>query len=186
MSWKFRVLLGVLMFLASVVWIKLPSQATNDKKSSSEKYNEAARNTVTQVGDFSVVKPSAFGASEAVRDMPNSVPDAHLRRVFYLTKGQLRQSALEDEAIAKGITLEQFLKEINPLNTRELKKVIPGAGAGEKFKDPLMDKSVQSNAPQAMPIPDLTFNGNTQADNAAQGIGGVLPPDTIGDVGPNH
>ena len=189
MNWKLRVLLGVLLCLAAVVWIKLPSQATNNqvnKKSSREKYNEAARKTVTQVGDFSVVKPSAFGASEAVSDMPNSVPDAHLRRVFYLTKDQLRVSALEDEAIAKGITPEQLLKEINPFNTRELKKVIPGAGAGEKFKDPLMDKSVQSDAPQAMPTPDLTFNGNTQADNASQGIGAILPPDTIGDVGPNH
>ncbi|MBA3601157.1 MAG: hypothetical protein H0W45_07975, partial [Acidobacteria bacterium] len=186
MSWKFRVLLGALIFLAAVVWIKLPSQATNNKKSSSEKYNEAARKTVTQVGDFSVVKPSAFSASEAVRNMPNSVPDAHLRRVFYLTKDQLRVSALEDEAIAKGITQEQLLQEINPFNTRELRKVIPGAGAGEKFKDPLMNKSVQSDAPQAMPTPDLTFNGNTQADNASQGIGNVLPPDTIGDVGPNH
>jgi len=190
MNWKFKVIFVCLAVLVAAIFVKLPrqtvSQAVNNKHPSSKNYDEAAKKTVTQVGDFSVVKPSAFSVSGKVRDMPTSVPDAHLLRVFYVTKNQQRELMLEEEALAKGITKEQLVVEINTLNTRELKKAIPGAGVGENFKDPLMGKSVPTYAPQAMPTPDLTFNGNTQADNAQAGFGAVVPPDTIGDVGPIH
>ncbi len=186
MNWKYRLLSIFTVVLAAVILVKLPSQATNNETDSSKNYDETIRRTVTQIGDFSVVAPSAFGVSENISDVPNSVPDAFLRRVFYVTKNQMRELALEKEALERGITKEQIVEEINALNLRDLKKIIPGAGAGDNFKDPLMDNAVSRNAPQAMPTPDLTFNGNTQADNAAQGFGGVLPPDVIGDVGPNH
>ena len=187
MNWKFRALLGILVVLAAVVWIKLPSQATSENIAATKEYNDVAARTVRQVGEFSVVTPSAVGETGPVSEMDGSVVDAHLRRVFYMTKSQMREEILERDAIAKGIPPEQYIQEINSLNLRDLKKTIPGAGAGESFKDPLMDKSVsENNAPQAMPTPDLTFDGNIQADNSAAGAPNVAPPDTIGDVGPNH
>ncbi len=187
MSWKIRTLLGVLVVLAAVAWIKLPSHATSEETAPSREYNDVSARTVRQEGEFSVVIPSAVGETGPISEMDGSVIDAHLRRVFYVTKQQMRESILEQDAIAKGIPPEQYIQEINSLNLRELKKTIPGAGAGESFKDPLMDKSVsQTDAPQAMPTPSLTFDGNVQADNSAAGAPNVAPPDTIGDVGPNH
>jgi len=177
----------MLVILAAVAWIKLPSQATNENAAPSQEYNDAVARTVRQVGEFSVVIPSAVAETGQISEMDGSVVDAHLRRVFYVTKQQMREQILEQDAIAKGIPPEQYIREINSLNVRELKKTIPGAGAGESFKDPLMDKSIsQSDAPQAMPTPSLTFDGNAQADNSAAGAPNVAPPDTIGDVGPNH
>lgn len=56
-----------------------------------------------------------------------------------------------------------------------------GAGAGDgRFTDPLLQFNNQ-RAPSVMPAA-TTFVGF----NATQGCGGCLPPDTNGDVGPNH
>ena len=183
MNWKFKILLGIIAITAAAVWIKMPSQANNEN-TKSRTYDDIALETVTRVGEFSVVTPSAVGLTGAVSEMDGNVVDAHLRRVFHLTGQQMRETLLERDAIAKGIPPEEFIKEINSLNLRELKKVIPGAGAGESFKDPFADKSVSPDAPQAMPTPSLTFDGNAQTDNTAAGAPNVAPPDTIGDVGP--
>lgn len=77
--------------------------------------------------------------------------------------------------------------EINLNNIEIIKRPLSGAGLGDRnFVDPLLEKNLRPNAPQAMPTPSLTFNGASQTDNAAQGIGAVLPPDTDGEFGPNH
>ncbi len=186
MNWKLRALLGVMVILAAVAWIKMPSQATGENKTPTQEFNDVAARTVTQVGEFSVVIPSEVGVTPPLSELDGSVMDAHLRRVFYLTKSQMREEILERDAIAKGISPEQYIQEINSLNLRDLKKTMPGAGAGESFKDPLMDKSVSADAPQAMPTPSLTWDGNAQTDNTTAGAPNVAPPDTIGDVGPNH
>ncbi|MCY7347395.1 MAG: carboxypeptidase regulatory-like domain-containing protein, partial [Pyrinomonadaceae bacterium] len=186
MNWKFRTLLGILAVVIAVIWIKMPSQATNGENAPSPNFDEIAAQTVTKVGEFSVVTPTAVGLTSSIAEMDESVVDAHLRRVFYMTKQQMREVILERDAIAKGIPLEDYIQEINTLNLRELKKVIPGAGAGESFKDPFADKSIAPDAPQVMPTPSLTFDGNAQTDNTTAGAPNVAPPDTIGDVGPNH
>lgn len=186
MNWKLKLMLLGAAVLVAALLVSLPSQAVNNEPSLSRSYEETARQTVTEINGFSVVKPSGFGVSKNFRDYPTDLSDARLLRAFYITKNQQRELMLEEEALAKGITKEQLVEEINTLNTKEIKKAIPGAGAGEKFTDPLMYKSAQSDAPQAMPTPILTFFGNTQTDNAVAGLGAVLPPDTIGDVGPNY
>ena len=109
------------------------------------------------------VAPLNFAVTPAVRDFPTSVPNA-----------------------AELAASEKF-REINPLNKRVIKPIIPGAGAGSgDFKDPLVDRS-RANLPSlSMPLPSLTFDGASQVDNAAQGIGLVVPPDVNGDVGLNH
>ncbi|MGH9160080.1 MAG: carboxypeptidase-like regulatory domain-containing protein [Vicinamibacteraceae bacterium] len=52
---------------------------------------------------------------------------------------------------------------------------------------PTGDAAAQRVAPQAaMPSPLLSFEGLSNEDNVDQFGFGVLPPDTVGDVGPNH
>lgn len=53
--------------------------------------------------------------------------------------------------------------------------------------DEWMDLAVQFIVPSPlMPAPILTFEGLSSQDNANVYGGRVLPPDTVGDVGPNH
>jgi subtilisin-like proprotein convertase family protein len=49
-------------------------------------------------------------------------------------------------------------------------------------KDPLAGLGSKLNQPNAMPTPSLTFLGQIQTESMC----GCLPPDTNGDVGPNH
>src|SRR6266446_1485668 len=49
-------------------------------------------------------------------------------------------------------------------------------------RDPLVGLERRTNQPQVMPVPALTFLGQT----AAESMCGCLPPDTNGDVGPNN
>ena len=111
------------------------------------------------------VAPQAFGITMAVRDLPVVDPNA-----------------LQLLASFKP-------KEANPFNKKIIKPLIPGAGVGfDAFTDPLVAQSRAFITPPAMPspLPGSTFDGATSADNAAQGIGGLVPPDVNGDVGLNH
>ncbi len=111
------------------------------------------------------IAPTAFGITADVRDLPRVDPNA-------------------------AEMLDGFKpKETNPLNRKIIKPIIPGAGAGAgsgDFKDPLVDRGrhPQLLAPWSAAI--TTFDGATSADNAAQGIGALSPPDVNGEVGLNH
>ena len=49
------------------------------------------------------------------------------------------------------------------------------------------DGAVQLEAPTInIPAPSLTFEGLGRTENIAAGFGNLSPPDTVGDVGPNH
>lgn len=66
---------------------------------------------------------------------------------------------------------------------KQFKFPIPGRGADEGdglFTDPLLNLGL-ADAPLAMPSPSLTFLGQTGAEAC-----NCSPPDTNGDVGPNH
>ena len=110
------------------------------------------------------VAPSAFGVTSDIRDLPRLDPNAEAMLASFKPK------------------------EANPFNRKVIKPVIPGAGiAARDFQDPLVANAARGpNAPQAMPLPGLTFNGATSADNTAQGVGSLSPPDVNGDVGLNH
>jgi len=58
-----------------------------------------------------------------------------------------------------------------------------GASALPSGVDPVL-QSTQGSTP--MPVPILSFDGLSNADNGAVLGGGAVPPDTTGDVGPNH
>jgi subtilisin-like proprotein convertase family protein len=76
-------------------------------------------------------------------------------------------------------------------NEAQVERTLPGAWAADRATiDPLAMLSraaSESLAPQAMPGPSLTFNGILSTEVAAANSGSTsMPPDTVGDVGPNH
>ena len=79
--------------------------------------------------------------------------------------------------------------EDNENNEVEVDRTIPEAWADDwKSEDPLAAKSRESalNSPEVMPGPTLTFNG-VLSNNLLTTFGTTsMPPDTVGDVGPNH
>ena len=194
MSWKLRLSLVVVTVLVGVIWIKLPSKADIKAESlPNEDKITYQQDKITKYENGVIrIKPQGFAVSSAVRDMPSSDPDALVNRANYIDPRKLRRATREkaeqkvQDALAQAVDEE----EINRLNAKPYKKVIPGAGAGyDRFEDPLLKKTSELNAPespQAMPTPSLTFNGASQVDNALQGIGNLTPPDVNGDVGPNH
>ena len=75
-------------------------------------------------------------------------------------------------------------------NEVEVDRTVPGAGFGDApFEDPLAKKSRETSSlfsPQVMPGPALTFNGILSANLLTTFGTTSMPPDTVGDVGPNH
>jgi Carboxypeptidase regulatory-like domain/HYR domain len=69
--------------------------------------------------------------------------------------------------------------EINEKNTEEVKK---GVAGGKASPDGALQRERAANAPSVLPTPSLTFEG---IDAVNEG-NSVAPPDTNGDVGPNH
>jgi hypothetical protein len=67
---------------------------------------------------------------------------------------------------------------VNPVQ-QAAENVPPRAPNTAHLKDPVVQRAF---GPFAMPTPILTFDGINQAG----GCGGCLPPDTNGEVGPNH
>ncbi|MBS1797508.1 MAG: carboxypeptidase regulatory-like domain-containing protein [Acidobacteria bacterium] len=107
---------------------------------------------------------SAFGRTSPIRDLP---------QVRYGTKPVKGEVRIED----------------NENNELILERTVPGAGDFAKggFEDLLAVSSRKSAfAPQTMPGPTLTFNGML-SNNVLTTFGTTsMPPDTTGDVGPNH
>ncbi|MBK7706377.1 MAG: VCBS repeat-containing protein [Acidobacteria bacterium] len=138
------------------------------------------------------VEPENFAVTTALRDLPDAKDS---KEPYVSVEERIEEQRIEriqKERIAKGLPRlsEEDLEklEINEQNRERVKKVLPGAGAGDgEFSDPLLRKDADLNAPSAMPTPSLTFDGAGMADNAAAGGGtGFTPPDVNGDVGPNH
>ena len=144
------------------------------------------------------IQPENFGVSTPLRDIPDRDEETIAKELATPSWKTLAKQKRINEVNAgraqKGLppmdenALAEF--EINEQNSKLIKRTKPGMGADAgdgNFVDPLVEKGqVDLNAPQAMPTPSLTFNGATSADNAAVGVGGLSPPDTNGDVGPNH
>ncbi|MGI8788670.1 MAG: FG-GAP-like repeat-containing protein [Pyrinomonadaceae bacterium] len=193
MNWKFRLSLVILLALAIAAIVKMPSQAdTTGNISPKDEGIPSADGKITeyQNGVYKLL-PVNFAVTEPVRDMPTTETDALAKRAGFVSPEELREIKAKNLREKMGVDTgedSEDAKEINPLNTEEFKKIVPGAGAGYgNFIDPLVGKSAtMKDAPQAMPTPSLTFDGATQADNAAQGVGALLPPDVNGDVGLNH
>ena len=194
MNWKLKLTLVLTAISALAIFAKFSSDAKIFAQSSDEAENTVfqKQKAVKYENGTMRLEAQSFGVSGAVRDMPSADPNSLMNRATFVSRRERRKK--RDEARTKKG--ESFLsqlfgfgddEEINKLNSARLKKILPGAGAGDDdFIDPLLERAAKSYAPQAMPTPSLTFNGASAVDNNAQGIGGVTPPDTNGDVGPNH
>ena len=192
MNWKFRASLVITVILAAVIWFKMPSQAeTEDSEKNSaaaETASSAIQEKTTQYENGVMrIEPMNFAVSGKVRDMPTIDKDALVKGAAFKDMRTWRKERAEIERQNREIEApESEEEEINRINAKKVRKVIPGAGDGENFQDPLIGKESLVNSPQAMPTPSLTFNGATAADNTATLGFNVLPPDVNGDVGPSH
>ncbi len=157
-------LLGAVLIAAVSLSSGLSQAQTGPDSANQKDLRVVTRGQMTTYGNGVVhVAPAAFGVTPVVRDLPRLDPNAEAMLASFKPK------------------------EANPFNRKVIKPIIPGAGiAANAFQDPLVYRGAAPNALQAMPTPGLTFNGATSADNAAQGIGSVAPPDVNGDVGLNH
>ncbi len=191
LNWKFKLMIIFGICLTAIISLKMPILEAQSDTESIIKENQSSelQGKITQYSNgVSKIEPTAFGISDAARDMPTSDPDALVNRANFVSAEERREMRIKAELKKKGLDFgEENEKEINELNTEIVKRIIPGAGAGfDAFQDPLVENGSRLYGPQAMPTPSLTFNGATSADNASQGVGGLTPPDTNGDVGPNH
>ncbi len=128
-----------------------------------ENQSPGARGKITEYPNgVSKIEPSAFGITGPLRDLPISDPDAAPAKAEIAQKSE--SSYCEKKVCRKKKSKGTTSTGKTP---RELRRVLPGAGAGEgPFQDPLITNRAGPNAPQAMPTPGLTFNGATSADNA--------------------
>ncbi|MDX6695391.1 MAG: hypothetical protein QOF02_2994 [Blastocatellia bacterium] len=79
--------------------------------------------------------------------------------------------------------------EVNEKNRADIRRVDPNVkpdadAALQYFVDP--ESRSGANAPTVLPTPSLVFDGNSNQDNANLFAFRLSPPDTEGDVGPNH
>ena len=196
MSWKLRLTLVVIVAFAVVVWVKMPSQADTDTDSSSKQDKASFQHDrVTKYENGMLkIQPQNFAVSRAVRDAPKTDPaEALVNRANFVNREEMREEMLEGKKHKESEFFEKEEdEEFNELNAERIKKIVPGAGAGDgAFEDPLLRKNTNPlkygpESPQTMPTPSLTFNGASAVDNAIVGVGNLAPPDVNGDVGPNH
>ena len=104
--------------------------------------------------------------------------------------GYALSSPVRDFGIAKPepgkTTSRRFVGEdesINKNNEKLVKKIIPGLP--DKISSRIQSTAV-INITNLVSAPITSFDGNSNADNAAAYGGMVYPPDVNGDVGPNH
>ncbi len=105
-----------------------------------------------------------FAVTPAARDLPAEFPEGPRRDKF-----------------------DNYVERWERENKDQINPLVTGAGAaGEAaFVDPLL-KFNAAMAPLVMPGPSFTFEGVNSADRLAVFGNQVMPPDTQGDVGPNH
>jgi hypothetical protein len=198
-NWKYKILVILPITFIAVAFIILPSQPGSIAKSTyADDEGRIILNTNGKVlrylNDVYKVEPENFAVTQTMNEIQSSAENTPNYQVRISPKkaAQIRRNKEYDEAREKkGLPpltdAEREKREINQQNGTRIKKIIPGAGLGTgDFVDSLAQKAIKSDAPQTMPSPSLTFDGATNADNVALGIGLVVPPDVNGDVGLNH
>ncbi len=195
MSWKLRVGLAVIAtgLVAAFFFYRAPLQPPSVAKSPDDGMVMPGTNGKARMYPNNVIRiePEGFAVTTALRDLPDAKDQPAEQSAEYKLE-KAREEQRDRDRQAKGLPplteREKEQWEINDRNTERVKRNVPGAGLADRdFTDPLAALSVSPKAPQAMPTPSLTFDGAGMADNSSAGAGtGFSPPDTNGDVGPNH
>lgn len=124
-----------------------------------------------------VVQAKGFAESAPVRDM---TPTAKQRDSREKAKGIVR-----DRPFESGVG-EEGGKEINKENREIIHHIDPTAPHTPDEALSYKEGGQRSpSVPQMLPAPAVSFDGITEADTETIGQG-FLPPDTNGEVGPNH
>ncbi|HQZ94940.1 MAG TPA: carboxypeptidase regulatory-like domain-containing protein [Pyrinomonadaceae bacterium] len=163
----FRVLLSLFVLCLAVgVFLRYSEKASSQK---------ADTNDVVQSGQAPVASQAvAFGISQAVRDLPEMADPNWELDPERAARAAARRAKQED-------------KIKNPFNAKTIKNIVPGAGvAGSNYAfrdEALPDAPAQ---PSVLPTPGVSFEGLSSQDNQTTFGTTFAPPDTVGDVGPNH
>ena len=147
-----------------------PAPKSNKNKSKAAAAKTSSANRLrTPLQDPSDPKPISvqaenFAVSPPLRDIANDGPSVEV---------DVRQE--EDESA----------------ENRSVREVTAAALAAAKQMSTMQamkaDTAMQAEAPTLnIPTPSLTFEGLGRTENIAAGFGNLSPPDTNGDVGPNH
>jgi subtilisin-like proprotein convertase family protein len=115
------------------------------------------------------VKAVGFAESLPLRDLPQTFAADY-------SKGNSLKYGKEDRQVGK-------------LNSKAIRKIDPNVkpdtdAALQLFTD--SSAKADADAPSVLPAPSVVFDGNSNADNATLFGFRLSPPDTNGDVGPNH
>jgi hypothetical protein len=165
-----RLLLLTLLFCFAIAAWLLPSQAQRaPQRSASSGARTPARSPrpravkpAQKPGDSKPLVPVFAQAAEFAESVPVRNLPATTRTI----------------SNSKGGAPEIEPHEINEKNSEEVRLEVPGIKGS--FDGGLQDSS-RTSAPNVLPAPSLTFEGVAFADG-----NNVAPPDTNGDVGPNH
>jgi hypothetical protein len=190
---RYAILIGLVV---AFIFALLPSLPDSIAKSSDEgKMIENTKGRVVKyANDVYKVQPENFAVSRSISEIaatseniPNNKPKLSAKKEAQI----LREKEYDKRRVEKGLPpltdAEKNELEINRQNAAKTKTIVPGAGLGtDDFTDSLVNKGLNPDAPQTMPLPSLTFDGATSADNVAIGNGLFTPPDVNGDVGTNH
>ena len=163
----FRILLSLFVLSVTVgIFLRYSETASSQ---------HAERASGVPDGNAPIVSQAVgFAVSQAVRDLPEVVDPK-----FELDPDRAAKAA------AKRAKQEEKIK--NPFNAKTIKNAVPGAGAAASnyaFRDEALPDAPA--APSVVPTPGVSFDGLSSQDNQTTFGTTFAPPDTVGDVGPNH
>lgn len=195
MNSKFRVsiiLAAGLMVLAAFFLLRLPSRPDSLAQIADEKV-PSVMGSVTD-SPFVSRQAVAFGESVAVRDLAAAGIATTLKGYKFKTvEDQMEEVRIQREnqtRALKGLPPltegQKEDREKNGMNTERIKIGRPGKGNARRgsFLDEAL--SLSPAVPSVMPTPAVNFEGMSSADNTTTFGSTFAPPDTVGDVGPNH
>jgi subtilisin-like proprotein convertase family protein len=155
------------------------SQAKRAKKISSKQ-------TLPQRQASKAILPS--GLSSLMRPQDLASKPVSMRAVgFAVTEpvSEMKQKAVRSKSRKLGKDLEAFI----PVSSAPQKNTSPPlSGITDSLEALLSSIQTDVPSPNAIPTPASTFEGLSNQDNFNHPAiaGRVIPPDTVGDVGPNH
>jgi len=143
-----------------------PKSNKNKSKPAASKVNNRLRNPLQEPSDPKPISVQAenFAVSPPLRDIASDSPSVEV---------DVRNE--EDESAEN-----RSVREVTAAAIARSQQI----SAAETLR---ADAAMQLVAPTLnIPAPSLTFEGLGRTENIAAGFGNLSPPDTVGDVGPNH
>ncbi|MCU1263813.1 MAG: hypothetical protein JWM21_131 [Acidobacteria bacterium] len=170
------IILGILVLLVSTLFFQRSEAQRGSQKRGNTDSNVAGESDLS--GKLRSMAPQKSGPAPEVVRLAGFAESAPARTFSpaqrILAANQPGPAELErEEGETEG-------REINPLNSTEVRANLPGLSVDGALQTSLRSKKGPLS-PTVLPGPSLTFEGIDAADEGNS----VAPPDTNGDVGPN-